>query len=280
MSVKSRPHLRDLYGEGQEITVKVWHADELQEIPIWLRRPNPIDQQEAQRKGRGARARTKNRLREGDERMALEQEVGDLAKLGVCEQLIDFSKAEFEAAAQNDVLYSDAVGDDWSEEGKDLHAVTEGYQARWLEIVALNEEHEAEETELVKPEEDVELQKLQDVISDFENQIKKRTLELIESETTTLMKLKRSTLNKQLIDKNIEVEADLEFYQEYQLAMLYFSCRDPEDHTASYFQSPREILEYPQMVRTQLTTAYEAQEMGVENIKNWLSLLSSSDSLE
>jgi len=281
MAVPNRPHLRDLYGEGQEIVIKVWATDELQEVPVWMRRPNPIDQQEAQRSGRAVRARTKLRMSEGDERLALEQEIDGLKKGEVCDQLISFSKAEFDAQAQNDVLYDEKVGDDWSETGdNDLHDVTEAYQARWVEIVEMNEERESEEQELVQPENDVELQRLQAVIDEFEKQIQERSIELVDAEKAGLMRFKRSGLNKKLIERNIEVEADLEFYQEYQLQMLFYACREPDDHSQPYFKSPREILEYPQLVRTQLSTAYEAQEMGVENIKNWLSLLSSSDSSE
>ena len=278
-SVK-RPHLRDLYGEGEEITVKVWSGEEMVEVPVWLRRPNPLDQQDAQRKGRAARARTKLRMSKGDELLALEQEVTALSKEQLVDQLISFSNSEFDSTAQNDVLYNKKVGSDWSEEGEDLHAVTSAYQARWMEIVELNEEREKEEVPVVAPESDEELQRLQGVIDEFEKQVRQQVVDLIEDEKKELLTFKRSDLDKKLVSKNIDVEADLDFYQEYQLAMLFYSCRDPENKTEPYFASPREILEYPQMVRTQLSTAYEAMEMGVENIKNWLSLLSSSDSSE
>lgn len=280
MAVPDRPHLRDLYSEGEDMVVKVWRLDEMQEVHIFLQRPNPIDQQEAQRKGRASRARLKSRLSEGDERDALVQEAEAMDKKKLSATLISYSKTDFEAEATNELLYNKDVGDDWSDEGRELGAITEAYQTRWVEITEINEQRVLDEIDILPPEDDEELIRLQAIVSEYEEQVLARAEELKEDELKKLMRLGRSELEKHLIEKNVQIECDLEFFQTYQLHMIYQSARMPEDHSELYFKSAKEFLSYPQMVRAQITNAYEAMEMGVDDIKNWLSLLNSSDSSE
>jgi hypothetical protein len=278
--MKETPHLRELFKEGQDIIVKVFSNGENIEVPVFMRRPSPLDQQEAQRKGRASKARMKVRLSKGDEYDAVVQEVDEMSKSDICDRLMAFARSNFESAAHHEVLYKDGVGDDWSADGRDIMTISDAFYDRWNEIQQLNIAREEEELEPIQVDGDAELLRLQAVIDEFEEQVSLRAEELRADEKSNLMKLGRSELEQQLIKKTIDVEADLEFFQQYQLNMLYHTCRDPEDHSKPYFSSPEEIMEYPQMVRTQLQTAYDTQELGVDNLKNWLSLLNSSDSSE
>ena len=215
-----------------------------------------------------------------DEHDAVVQEVDAMSKSEIADRMLDFVRADIEAEAHHEVMWKEGVGDDWTPEGRDLSSLSDAFYDRWSEIQALNETRVEEELEPIDPIGDSEMQALQSQIDDFEAQVTARTAEKREDLHHDLMKVGRSELAERLVKKTIDVETDLEFFQVYQLSMLYHTCRDPKDRGKPYFQSPEEIMEYPIMVRTQLQTAYDTMELGVDNLKNWLSLLSSSDSSE
>jgi hypothetical protein len=58
--------------------------------------------------------------------------------------------------------------------------------------------------------------------------------------------------------------------------MLYYACRYPDDKKKMYFGDPSEVLEIPDYIRKQLFEAYERLEAGSDDVKNSLSLPSSS----
>ena len=273
-----QPHIRDLFVRGEDAEVRFFAEGEMQHIPVYLKKPTPLEQQEAQRKARIVKARTRLRLAEGEDRLALEQELGSLEKDDLIGVLMSFHASELDQRAHNDVLYGKDYGSDWSSEGEDMIALSQAHTDRWGEIIDDNELRAKEEVELVDTDKDPELMRIQAKIDKFNEEKTERENDLVESKMADMRKWKKSTVFEKAMDKYVEVEADLAFYQEYQLYMLYEAVRFPDDHAKHYFQSPNEILEYPQVIRAQLSAAYEAMDMGAEHIKNLGSLLSSSDS--
>lgn len=277
MAKDKQPHIRDLFVRGEEAEIRFFADGEMQHIPVYLKKPTPLEQQEAQRKARIEKARTRLRLSEGEDRLALEQELSSLDKDGLIEVLMSFHASELEQRAHNDVMYGD-YGSDWSSDGEDMVAIAQAHTDRWSEIIEENEVRAQEEIELVDTDKDPELMRIQTKIDKFNEEKLERQNDLVESKLADMRKWKRSTVFDKAMEKYIEVEADLAFYQEYQLYMLYEAVRYPDDHTKHYFQSPDEILEYPQVIRAQLSSAYEAMDIGAEHVKNLGSLLSSSSS--
>ena len=275
---KKQPHIRDLFVRGEEAEVRFFADGEMQHISVYLKKPTPLEQQEAQRKARIVKARTRLRLSEGDDRLALEQELTSLDKDDLIGVLMSFHKGELDQRAYNDVLYSEDYGSDWTSTGEDMIALSQAHTDRWSEIIDDNEIRVEEEIELVDTDKDPELMRIQAKIDKFNEEKLERETEMTDKKIADMRKWKRSTVFEKTMEKYVEVEADLAFYQEYQLYMLYEAVRFPDDHVKHYFQSPDEILEYPQVIRSQLSSAYEAMDMGAEHIKNLGSLLNSSSS--
>jgi len=284
MAGKKTPHMRDLFVTGQEVTISAFNEGEAIEIPLWFHVPSPLEKQEAQRIGRTAKARERLRHTKGDLKESSEQEVEIMDKDTLAATLITFTMNDIRAKSENEVMFHEDFGDNWSdkeneagEEGRDIYSLTEAHAHRWAELADLNKEREEEEQDPIMYTEDKELTLIQDQIDEFREQVDVRIEEIRQVEMKRLLKERRSTLERNTLQRLIETQADLEFFQSYQLRMLWESCREPEDHAAHYFSSPEEIMEMPQTIRTQLNAAYDAMEMGVEDIKNWVSLLNSSN---
>ena len=274
MAKDKQPHIRDLFVRGEKAEIRFFADGQMQHIEVYVKKPTPLEQQEAQRKARIVKARTRLRLSEGDDRLALEQELSSLDKDGLIEVLMSFHTSELDQRAHNDVLYGD-YGSDWSSTGEDMIALSQAHTDRWSEIIDENEIRAKEEIELVDTDKDPELMRIQEKIDKFNEEKAEREKDMTDSKLADMRKWKRSIVFDKAMEKYVEVEADLAFYQEYQLHMLYEAVRYPDDHAKHYFQSPNEILEYPQVIRAQLSAAYEAMDMGAEHIKNLGSLLSS-----
>jgi len=272
---KKQPHIRDLFVRGEEAEIRFFAEGEMQHISVYLKKPTPLEQQEAQRKARIVKARTRLRLSDGDDRLALEQELASLEKDGLIDVLMSFHSGELEQRAHNDILYSKEYGSDWTSTGEDMIALSQAHTDRWGEIIDDNELRAKEEVELVDTDKDPELMRIQKKLDKFNKEKTERESDMTEKKVADMNKWKKSTVFDKTMEKYVEVEADLAFYQEYQLCMLYEAVRFPDDHVKHYFQSPDEILEYPQVIRAQLSAAYEAMDMGAEHIKNLGSLLSS-----
>lgn len=274
-------HLRDLFNHGENITISVYSEGEMHEIELFMARPNPMQQGEAARAGRTARARARARYVDGDEALALRQEIDLMTKEELVTQIMGYQAREYADIARNDVMFNDDVGSDWGEtDGRDILGITAAYTDRYNELSIINEEREEEEQELINIEADGELLQLRAIVNEFETEVDARAAELQDEDRAAHMRKKRSVLIEYLYKKSIEVEGDLEFYQFYQTYLIWAICRDPQDHGKHYFQSTEEYMSFPLTVRSQIQAAYEAMEMGVSDVKNWLSLLPSSDSSE
>ena len=136
---KKQPHIRDLFVRGEEAEVRFFADGEMQHISVYLKKPTPLEQQEAQRKARIVKARTRLRLSEGDDRLALEQELTSLDKDELIGVLMSFHKGELDQRAYNDVLYSEDYGSDWTSTGEDMIALSQAHTDRWSEIIDDNE---------------------------------------------------------------------------------------------------------------------------------------------
>jgi hypothetical protein len=134
---------------------------------------------------------------------------------------------------------------------------------------------EGQEEEIIELGTDEELVRIMDLIEQFEEEKKERQEAIADLKLEELMRSKESELRKEFKKRWVDIEAGLAYYQEYRLWMLYYAIRDIDNHATLYFQDPNDVLELPSTVQAQFFSAYEAIDMGVEDIKNWLSLLNS-----
>lgn len=270
------PHLTELFVHGQDVTISVYANGQNYEIDVWMQRPSPVHRDKAQKKARARRAATKAMMLSGEEQLAVEQEIEEMDKSEIVDSLVEFDANDMSERAQNDILYDKDVGSDWSGEGNDYTALLEAHGDRMNELLEFNEAlEEGQEDQAIVASEDEELLRIMDLIEKFEKEKAERLVEIKDLSKEKYMRRKESELRKEFKKRWTDIEAGLAYYQEYRVWMLYYAIRNEGNHSEFYFENSDDVLELPQMVQAQFFSAYEAIDMGVEDIKNWLSLLNS-----
>ena len=277
---KRRAHLSDLFRAGKELTVT---DNNDVEYVLWLQRPSATQQEEARESAnvRALRLKMQYKERDGDRYLVLHETMEEMTDH---EELLDtrtkYNEGDIRNKAFNEVLYNEDHGEDWDTDGRYL-ALLGALSDRWEEINRYNEEMEAADSEdRILPEEDDSLQELLEQQQKFSDQVNTRVDELIEAEKQKHVNKPDAQLRNEIVKESIDVESRVFWYETHQIKMLYYACRRTEDHDKFYFDSADDVLNLPTHIRQDLYTAYDDLERGSEEVKNSLSLPSSSDSSE
>lgn len=272
-------HLSDLFKVGKLAPIVYPGMDD---VEIWVTRPNSPQQDLVKKKSRSAKARRQLELAaDAEEGIAIRLEVNDMKKPDVVDSLLTRKVGEYRQQAFNEVLFSKDHGSDWGEEGDEYLSVISAIIERADEIESYNKELRAATPEgeeaagLIDVFEDEELTKLNAIQEKFSEETTARSAELIEQERIELSSLTLSELRETLIKERIELECDVEWMVTRRYGMLFYACRYPDDHSKLYFKEVADIQALPQLVQEQLFTAYEDTELGVEDVKNSLTPLPS-----
>lgn len=266
------PHLSQLIKAGQETTVV---SSDGTEYTIFIARPSALQQDEARKKANAKAARYMVEANDGDSDAAMSLRVAfeGLPRDELMEMRLRYEENDARQAAYNIVLWHE--DSEWGNEDKYISLVAaiadrigdiEKYNSQMLE--AVSDDH-------IDPSTDEVLQTLmaeQNRFNEEVDQVKEAELQVKRAKFDALS-------DKELLDDCIKQAEELErrmlWHQEFQIRMLYYSCRYSDDRKKFYFETPEDVLEIPQYIRSQLFEAYEDVERGTGDLKNSLSLLSS-----
>lgn len=264
------PHLRDLFHRGEEITLT--HS-EAAGIKLWVQKPSAVQQEMASRRARGKKTRRRAELLnpQSDERMALVQEVEAMDLTEIVKEHLNLKRPEFQQQAVNEIMFNPEVGSNWGKEGEKYADLLDALLQRTDEIIA-----EAGEDGSPDFEGDEEFQRLAAIQDTFEKEVTDRIRELMDDyEAELVLSDDPKTLRKDYITRHIANEADFAWFVEYRTQMLYYSCRDPEDHNTLYFEDANEVLDLPLEIQQELYNMYDRITKGAEELKNSLTPQSS-----
>ena len=268
------PHLSDLFSKGETVTVTDANGTE---YSIFVRRPGPNQQQAAVD---AANARMASYTIQYEEKSGPRYESIAAAvrstddKEELVDQVVMYVESEVRQQAYNDVLHDPEVGSDWSsDDGSSYVDILAALTARLEEIKHYNSE--VGPSDRIDVESDDIANGLMERQSAFEREVDERAAVLMEEERAKHRNKPVAQLQNELIKSGIEVEGKLYWYEEYQMKMLYYACRYPDDVSRLYFDDPYDVLELPQYIRERLYREYENLELGSEQLKNSLSLLNS-----
>ena len=271
---EKRPHLSDLFRVGEVITVAGSDGDEYR---IFVRRPSPTQLEEAREHANGKMARYKRSARdpESDHSIALAEGLANQTREELLESRSIFDAPELREQAFNEVLYDEDIGDDWDTDDRYLTILT-SVATRVSEIEKYNKEmKEADTDDRIDEDEDQQLVGLMVDYDLFHEQLEERSDELMKTKIAERGDMTDEEIRDDIAKVTIDLESKMLWYEAYQVKMLYYACRYPDDKKKLYFNQPDEVLEIPQFIRAQLYDAYERLESGSDDVKNSLSLPSS-----
>lgn len=286
MADKKVPHLKDLFKTGEMLTLPVLNPKNLEEtvdIQIWIRKPTTSQHDEALTKGRAASARRRNQYRDksSDLYISLIEQVNDLTtKEELIDKLLSYEDSKLRQQAYNEVLFVESDDDEeeprWGHDGRNYIDLLGAIRERYQEIQRFNAEFTADEDHLrIKLENDEELKRLNAEQEEFQAEVEERFSVIRAREAAKLGAKSEQDLRLALQKQLMELDVGMAFYQEYKSRLLYFSCRDPENKEKFYWSSPEDIWDQPQFVQQAIINAVDALEVGADELKNSLSLLSS-----
>jgi hypothetical protein len=272
---EKRPHLSDLFKVGELVTVVDSDDNEYQ---IYVRRPSPTQLEEAREHANGKMGRYKRAARDesSDTRIALEESLEDQDRDELISSRAIFDGPEIRDIAFNEVLYDEDLGEDWETDDRYIGVLT-AVTTRMGEIEKYNTEmKEADADDRIDEDEDAQLKELLVEYDLFQSQVLERSEVLLKAKIEERGDKTDEQLREDIINVTIDLESKMMWYEAYQVQMLYYACRYPDNKRSLYFTEPSEVLEIPQYIRSQLYDAYERLEAGSDDVKNSLSLPSSS----
>jgi len=274
------PHLEDLFRKGTNITIA---DDSGVEYLIHVRRPGPNQHNAALEAANGKMAKytVQYERKEGSSYDGLSGLVAGYDHERLVDERVAYEESDLRQQAFNEVMYDPKVGSKWQPEDEDEDDGTTGYLGvvsaigdRMEEIGRHNEEVEPDDR--INIDEDEDLLRLNTLQEKFQAEVAEQFSSIMSVERGRHENKPDAQLRNEIVKRGIDTEAKLHWYEEYQVKLLYYACRDPHETNELYFSDPYSILELPGYIKDKLYNAYQELETGTEQLKNSLSLPSSS----
>ena len=249
--------LADLFKVGKTHMLEVSVGGQDYEFEIWLRKPTVEQQGRARTKANATSVRTKRpyKDKESEEYASLWASIEDESRDDLIKTLIETERSTARQAAYHEVLHKEDVGSDWSEEGLDYQGVLAAMAQRFIEIATHND---SDPEDIINPGEDEELEKLRVINEQFDEEWAEHTERMLGVFARRFEDIPLDDLQRQVVNKAVELEGMVAFHTEYRMNMLYYACRNPEDKQKLFFDSKEEILELPLNIQVELLDELEA----------------------
>jgi hypothetical protein len=196
------------------------------DVLVWVGPPSPLQREMAIRDAQASRARAVLQARNdesSDTWATIRAFIASMSKEELIEFIIDLNETDYIAQARRDVL----VEKQW-EDFNQLRDAMRNYE------------------DAGSPAGDPEWEPLLERNRDFADQVLARA-DVLEGDARGGYKfMPRANLEEKAVDLRIEQAASSAFMVAYEENMLFYSCRDDEDHKALYFDSVDDMKSQPQ----------------------------------
>lgn len=270
LSNDESPHLKDLFGKGEEVTVVDTSGNE---YIIFVVRPTSLQQEDARTKANGRLAKFKLDAMDpdSDRSVALRFTFSEIVDF---DELVDMRLRYDEADAQ-ELAFNELVHDEdseWSKDDRYMDLIA-GIADRMSDIQKYNEQMEDGDSEdRITFDEDGQLAPMLAEQDRFRADLDVRIGKLEAEQRKIHAEMDEDELRSVLISKAIDLEARMTWYEAYQNRMLYYACRYPDQRKKFYFIEAEDVMELPSYLKQQLFSAYERIDQGTGDLKNLLSL--------
>lgn len=218
------------------------------DMQIWVCPPSPLQREMAVREAQAERARVILEARR-DENSAswvtIRGYIANLSNETLIEYVLDLDEAEFLSQARRDILQ----------------------QKEWEDFNSLRDAMRQYE-EAGSPVDDPEWEPLLKRDEEFGRQVNERFDEVRADAQSGYKVMPRVKVEEKAIDRRIEQAGSAAFVASYEDWMLFYACRDDEDHSVLYFEEKDEIRSLPQPVQDALSNKLASFITEVSEAKN------------
>jgi len=241
-NIAARRRLAELYARGVELR---FDADGVHTGPfdappddntiaIWVAPPSPLHREQALRAASAAKARATmaaKRDADSDEALAAQAFLASMQLATLIDYVLQTSEVDRQSEAQREVRRADEWSDftelqdsmrEWDEAG---NPETE----EWADLIARDAE--------------------------YGRQVTEEANRLRASAREALALLPREELERRGFDKRVELLGSQAFMIVFEREMLFYACRDDQDHSEMFFESSAELSESDMQVQEALLNA-------------------------
>jgi len=219
-------------GDDGKPVVKTDDEPSSDDVAIWVGPPSPLQREMAVREAQAARARAMLEARKKEESDQYVNARAFLANLDfedLVDYVLDSEENERITRARRDVLAE--------KEWEDFNNLRD----------AMRQFEEAG-----SPWEDPEWADLLERDRMFGEQVFNRGNQIREADREGLILQPREELEKRALDRRIEIAGTSVFMRVYDEWMLFYACRDDEDHTLQFFENIAEMKSAPEEIQIAL----------------------------
>lgn len=199
---------------------------------VWVTPPTPLQREMSVREAQAGRARMMIEARSSTESpswLTVRGFISGLKTDDLIDYVLDLDEGEYLSQARRDVLQ----------------------QKEWDDFNALRDAMRQYE-EAGSPVGDPEWEPLLERDRSFGEQVSERADEIRDDAKAGYKHMPRAKVEERAVDRRIEQAGSAAFVSEYEEWMLFYSCRDDEDHTVLYFENKDEIKSLPSEVQKAL----------------------------
>ncbi|HET6914971.1 MAG TPA: hypothetical protein VFH56_02665 [Acidimicrobiales bacterium] len=204
------------------------------DMKIWVGPPSPLQREMAVREAQAQRARMMIEARNSEDSVSwltIRSFIAGLNTDDLIEYVLDLDEGEFMSQARREVLQ----------------------QKEWDDFNSLRDAMRQYD-EAGAPVDDPEWEPLLARDREFGKQVNERADQIREDAKDGYKHMPRNKTEDKAIDKRIEQAGSAAFVNAYEEWMLFYSCRDDEDHSILYFENKDQIKALPQVVQDALAT--------------------------
>lgn len=238
-SIQKRKRLEALYARGDYIRfgpdgiLKPDAVDTEDTVKIWVGPPSPLQREMSIREATASRNRAVLNARRNDSDSLMVNAavyVAGLEPQELIDFVLDLDDAERLSRARREVLLL--------KEWEDFNSLRD----------AMRQYEEAG-----SPEDDPEWAPLLERDRQFGEAVDQQYATLREGDGEGLKLMPRPEQEKRAVDKRVDQQGSALFMKTYEDQMLWYACRDDEDHSVLFFDSPSELRSMPEEVQEALS---------------------------
>lgn len=265
-NIAARRKLSDLYVKGIEVRFDEGGATKGpfetpatdDQVAVWLQPPSPLQREMALREAQASRSRallSAKRDKESEEHLTAMAFITDMSYETLVEYVLASESEERQREAMRDVLSN----------------------SEWDDMTTLQDAMRQFD-ESGADEDDPEFAALLERDAEFGRQVQARLMEVTESAREVMSRTPMEKLQQKAVERRADLASSQVFMKMYERQMLFFACRDPDDHQELFFEDANELASQPEFVIEQLGEVLSAYIQDGNEAKNSLRVASSSDS--
>lgn len=232
--IQRRDRLEKLFDKGKyvyftatddgDLIVRAQGGEVEGDLRIWVRPPSPLQREMVVREAQATRARAIVTARDPDtnEWITIKGFIAQLTDDGLIQYCLDLGEQERIAEARRDVLNEP----EWADFNQLRDAIRQWEDAG-------------------SPRDDPEWESLLRRDEQYGEQLQTAADELRVAAREAMKLMPRPKLEERAFEKRVESAGTSAFLRDYEAWMLYYACRDDEDHTELYFDTLASLRSQP-----------------------------------